>query len=387
MKRTTSKKYGFYEFFAGGGMARLGLGRQWQCLFANDNSEKKAQAYRRNFPGDEMLAKDVAQVTLADLPERPHLAWASFPCQDLSLAGERGGLNGRRSGTFWPFWNLMKSMANAGRRVPIIVLENVAGVLTSNQGGDFRTLFEVLNNEGYRVGPLIMDAVHFLPQSRPRLFIVAADKNISLPNKILSPELCDLWHGKSLARIHQTLPPERRDDWLWWRLPVPPPRSIDLADIIEDCPPDAPWHTSAETKRLLAMMSDINLAKVKQAQSLGRRIVGTVYRRTRFGENGRSEQRAEARFDQISGCLRTPAGGSSRQIILIVEGDRIQSRLLSAREAARLMGVPDSYKLPENYNEAYHLMGDGLAVPAVSWLEKNLLRKIVQADKRHTEAA
>ncbi|MEW6236267.1 MAG: DNA cytosine methyltransferase [Candidatus Omnitrophota bacterium] len=383
-----NKKYGFYEFFAGGGMARLGLGRQWRCLFANDNSEKKAQAYRRNFPENgEMLAKDVARITLADLPGRPHLAWASFPCQDLSLAGERGGLNGRRSGTFWPFWNLMKSMSNSGRRVPIIVLENVVGAITSNSGRDFHTLFGVLNDEDYRVGPLIMDAVHFLPQSRPRLFIVAFDKNIALPNRMHNQEPCDMWHGKSLEKIRQTLPPDRRNDWLWWRLPEPPPRSIQLADLIEDRPPDAPWHTPAETQRLLDMMSEINIAKVHQAQSQGRRIIGTVYRRTRFGGDGRMEQRAEARFDQISGCLRTPAGGSSRQIILLVEGDRIQSRLLSAREAARLMGVPDAYKLPDNYNEAYHLMGDGLAVPVVSWLEKHLLRRLIQADKRLTEAA
>jgi len=80
------------------------------------------------------------------------------------------------------------------------------------------------------------------------------------------------------------------------------------------------------------------------------------------------------RFDQVSGCLRTPVGGSSRQVIVLVEGKRIRSRLLSPREAARLMGVPEDYPLPPNYNDAYHLFGDGLAVPVVSWLEQHLLR-------------
>jgi DNA (cytosine-5)-methyltransferase 1 len=59
----------------------------------------------------------------------------------------------------------------------------------------------------------------------------------------------------------------------------------------------------------------------------------------------RKTQRAEVRFDDISGCLRTPAGGSSRQTVLIVEGKQVRSRLLSPREAARLMGVPDDYPL------------------------------------------
>jgi DNA (cytosine-5)-methyltransferase 1 len=60
-------------------------------------------------------------------------------------------------------------------------------------------------------------------------------------------------------------------------------------------------------------------------------------------------------------------------IVIIVEGKRIQSRLLTVREAARLMGVPDSYSIPDNYNDGYHVFGDGLAVPAVSFLREHLL--------------
>src|SRR6185503_19158368 len=114
----------------------------------------------------------------------------------------------------------------------------------------------------------------------------------------------------------------------------------------------------------------------RAAQRLDRRIVGTVYRRSRPNENGSNTQRAEIRFDQVSGCLRTPAGGSSRQTIVTVEGKRIRSRLLSPREAARLMGVPDDYPLPSNYNDAYHLFGDGVAVPVVRWLSRRLLLRL-----------
>jgi DNA (cytosine-5)-methyltransferase 1 len=65
----------------------------------------------------------------------------------------------------------------------------------------------------------------------------------------------------------------------------------------------------------------------------------------------------------------------------------IRSRLLSPREAARLMGVPDTYKLPENYTEAYHLMGDGLVVPVVRWLEQHLLHSLAASTMDASEAA
>ena len=146
-----------------------------------------------------------------------------------------------------------------------------------------------------------------------------------------------------------------------------------MADLILDHPPDVEWHTEAETNRLLAMMSPNNRAKVEAAGRERGRVVGTIYKRTRRDDLGAKIQRAEVRFDNIAGCLRTPAGGSSRQTIIVVEGERVRTRLLSAREAARLMGLPDDYKLPKRYNDAYHLVGDGLAVPVVRHLATHLL--------------
>ena len=90
--------------------------------------------------------------------------------------------------------------------------------------------------------------------------------------------------------------------------------------------------------------------------------------------------RAEIRFDDVAGCLRTPSGGSSRQTILVVDGDRVRSRLLCTREAARLMGLPESYKLPRAYNEAYHLVGDGVAVPVVRHLGQHLFEPLLSGN-------
>ena len=135
------------------------------------------------------------------------------------------------------------------------------------------------------------------------------------------------------------------------------------------------------------MMSAINLEKVEKAKRSKRRMVGGIYKRTRHDENGKRTQRAEIRFDDVAGCLRTPVGGSSRQSIMIVEGNKVRSRLLSPREAARLMGLPDSYKLPKNYNEAYHLSGDGVVVPVVRFLSAHVLEPLLSAEKGREKAA
>ena len=165
---------------------------------------------------------------------------------------------------------------------------------------------------------------------------------------------------------------------------MPPPalNTSRFADVIEDDPTGVAWHSQEETARLLGMMSQVNLAKVEQAKRTGKRMVGAIYKRTRLNEDGFKVQRAEIRFDDIAGCLRTPTGGSSRQLILVVNGEQVKSRLISSRETARLMGLPDSYILPDKYNEAYHLTGDGVVVPVVRHLAEHILEPLIAENKK-----
>ena len=358
----------FYEFFAGGGMARAGLGDRWRCLFANDFDRKKAETYRLNWHADAMLCDDIRNVTTTQLPSVADLAWASFPCQDLSLAGGGAGLRGARSGTFWPFWQLVTTLRREGRAPAIIAIENVCGTFTSHGGGDFKELCRTLAEGGYRYGALIADAALFLPQSRPRLILVAVRDGVPIPEGLSVGAPADPFHPKALRVGVDKLPQELQRDWIWWSLSTPQPRNLALSHLIEDDPPDVPWHTPEQTATLLGMMSDVNLEKLRAAKSERRAIVGTVYKRTRRDEAGRRIQRAEVRFDGVAGCLRTPVGGSSRQLIVVVTGRKVRTRLISSRETARLMGLPDEYVLPANYNEAYHLTGDGVAVPVVRFL-------------------
>ncbi|MGS1015517.1 DNA cytosine methyltransferase [Allosphingosinicella humi] len=387
MNRREETVPSFYEFFAGGGMARAGLGANWQCLFANDFDHKKSRVYKHNWGDKELVTGDVRKVKVADLPGYADLVWGSFPCQDLSLAGGGAGLKGDRSGTFWPFWSLMKGLQEDGRAPSLIVLENVNGTLTSHGGKDFTAICNALYQADYRFGALIVDAAHFVPQSRPRLFVIGVRSDVEIPPALVADAPSLPFHTRALRNAHDRLPPRLKHGWLWWSLPVPARRNTTFADLIEEAPTSVAWHTQAETRALLAMMSTVNRAKVAAAKNAGRRMVGGIYKRTRLDENGSKVQRAEVRFDDIAGCLRTPAGGSSRQLILVVDGDKVRSRLISSRETARLMGLPDEYKLPENYNEAYHLTGDGVAVPVVRFLAEHILRPVIDHNDNPLKAA
>lgn len=376
----------FFEFFAGGGMARAGLGDRWSCRFANDFSTMKGQTYRKNWHGgSELLVGDVNEIKVDQLPGHPDLVWASFPCQDLSLAGNYEGIGHRdakaqtRSGTFWPFWKLVRNLKSEGRGPKLVVLENVYGALTSHEGKDFAAIGSAFSGAGYRFGALVVDAKYFVPQSRQRVFIVGVRSDIPLPSDLIIDGPALPWHPASLQKAFEGLSKEAKKKWIWWNLPTPAKRALSFSDLIESEPSGVSWHSQDETNRLLSLMNDANLAKVEEAKRSKRVMVGGLYRRTRPEPDGTKTQRAEVRFDDLAGCLRTPSGGSSRQIILVVNGPEVRSRLISPREAARLMGLPDTYVLPAKYNDAYHIAGDGVVVPVVRHLAHFLFEPILNS--------
>jgi DNA (cytosine-5)-methyltransferase 1 len=368
---------GFYEFFCGGGMARAGLGADWRCLFANDIDAKKALSYAANWGDKALRLADIHKLAAGDLPGRADLAWASFPCQDLSLAGAGAGLAGARSGAFWGFHALMAAVNAEGRAPRLIVIENVIGALTSNGGADFAQICRVLRRLGYVLGALTIDAAHFLPQSRPRLFIIAAQDELAIPARLAQAAPTGIFASSALLRAHAALDADIAAAWRWWALPAPPRANVALADLIEAVPADVAWRSDAQTRAMIAILSEGSRKKVEAARAKGGVAIGALYRRTRPDGEGGRRMRAEARFDGLAGCLRTPGGGSSRQFLLWIEGRATRSRLLSAREAARLMGLPDDYRLPQRYNDAYHLIGDGVAAPVVRFLSENLLRPLL----------
>lgn len=373
----------FYEFFAGGGMARMGLGAGWECRFANDFDPVKAATYGDNFPdADEHFREgDVFALSAADLPGRADLAWASSPCQDFSLAGARAGLAGGRSSAFFGFWRLIEALGTEGRAPRVLVIENVSGLLSSNGGADFTALAQALADQGYSFGALEIDAADFLPQSRPRVFVIATKDP---PARRLVDD--SRYQTRAVKLAAERLPPALAQRWIWWALGAPPTRNLDLAALLE-ADTDVTWHATERTARWLELMAPLHRARLEARRDRGERIVGALYRRMRL-EDGRKVQRAEVRFDGLAGCLRTPRGGSSRQVLAVVEGGQVRTRLLTPREAARLMGLPDGYQLPKAATSALHVTGDGVATPVVRWLARELLEPLLGvAPRREVRAA
>jgi len=339
------------DFFAGSGLVTHSLKPFFDVVWANDVSEQKTEVYIHNHGSSHFYLGDINDINGKCLPYAD-LSWASFPCQDLSLAGKGEGIHANRSGLVWQWLRIMDEM---GRTPDILAAENVEGLISSDEGANYIVLHNELIQRGYRIGAMKLNAQNWIPQSRPRIFIIAVKQDIVLPDYLQSQNPNWL-HSDNIVRIATGL-----ERWVWWNIPEPEARQCQLSDIIEW---EAPVDTSDKTNQLMSLLSDRHRQLLEEKDS----VAVTGYKRTR---NGR--QKLELRFDGIAGCLRTPKGGSSRQLLVYKKNGRIHSRLLTVREIARLMGAPEDYWLPEKYNDAYMAMGDAVAVPAVHYLTEHLL--------------
>jgi len=360
------------EFFAGIGLMRLGLERAgWTTVWANDIDPDKKLMYQHHFADtvDHFLLEDVHEVDASQIPDIS-LATASFPCTDLSLAGGRRGLAGTGSGAFWGFVDAIKAMG--GRRPPLVLLENVPGFLTSHDGNDFRDACMALNELGYAVDAFTIDAVNFVPQSRQRLFVIGSRGRLS--------ERSEEAPGAFFAGPGR---PNALSDFILWHpeiqwavrdLPPLPKRKTFLGDVVQDLSPNSShWWSAERAEYLLNQMSEKHRAMADVMIQADKTSYGTVFRRVR---NGRSM--AELRTDGIAGCLRTPRGGSGRQILFVAGHGRYAVRLLTPRECANLMGA-EGFRIDPNLplNKALFGFGDAVCVNVVEWIARNYLAPLL----------
>lgn len=364
------------EFFAGIGLVRMGLERAgFKVAWANDIEPDKAQMYQGHFRDveDHYVVKDIAAVNAEHLPEGLSLAWASFPCIDVSLAGNRMGLSGTHTGTFWHFIRILNKMG-ADRRPPVVTLENVTGLATSHKGKDLRQTVLALNELGYSVDMLVIDARHFVAQSRPRLFIVGAKRppaDCGVNDPVLRPaRLQHIFADESLVTHRAPLPK------------LGPYKETGLADCIEPLDADDPqWWDMQRTEAFLSSLSPGQKARLdllRQSVTISYR---TAYRRTRkLRPDEPAVSMWEIRADEIAGCLRTAGGGSSKQALVAVNTQGVKVRWMTAREYANLMGARD-YRLDDlRRNQALTGFGDAVCVDAVAWLAKHYLMPLLSTD-------
>ena len=367
----------FAEFFAGVGLMRIGLERQgWKIALANDICQDKYEMYAAHFEDadEHFVVEDIHKLNANEVPTVT-LATASFPCNDLSLAGARAGLKGKQSSAFYGFVRVLHEM---GRRRPrFVLLENVTGFLTSRGGADFRAALLELNHLGYAVDPFIIDALHFVPQSRPRLFVVG-----ELQSKQEASSSIGEKRRRNAEFFESEIRPRALAEFIFsnpaikWRLrdlPLLPKSRRRLTSILENLPDDAPeWWNKKRTAYLLNQMSQRHrIIADKMINSAGWSF-GTVFRRVREGGS-----MAELRVDGIAGCLRTPRGGSGRQILVKAGFGEFYARLLTPRECARLMGA-DNFIISGSLNKALFGFGDAVCVPVIEWIAENYLNPAME---------
>lgn len=381
---TTKPNKRFAEFFAGIGLVHEALKDSgWGCAYANDIDPKKEAMYKGHFGespyyhlGD---VWDTAGV-LKHLVERPFLATASFPCTDLSLAGHWNGFEGEASSTYFGFINAIKELGDS--KPKLIMLENVTGFLTSKGGADFVRAVRTLADLGYWIDTLVLDAKAFVPQSRPRVFVVGFHESLRSLRIIRQGKPAmfgDAW--QTAIESAQALRPQvlRKimaetclpTGWATLELRPPTQEKYELASVI-DKDDDQDWWDKTANDKHYAMLSELHRREVERRRKAGGVHVGTVYRRCR-----NDEMRAEVRFDNLAGCLRTPKGGSARQIVMVIENGGVRFRWMSPREYARLQGAPD-FALVDNTIQSLFGFGDGVCVPVIRWIDRNILTPIYE---------
>ncbi len=359
------------EYFAGIGLVRMGLQPHgWQVIFANDISKKKFDMYKAFFPDAEThyVVADIFDIDPRMVPLTT-LATCSFPCIDLSLAGNMHGMiNGSHSSAFWGFVEVLKEQGNSAP--PFVLVENVPGWLYSNKGLDFRLTVQTLNQLGYACDVFALDALRFTPQSRLRIFLVGTRLPVS--NTALEPILA---RPKSLLpdRLKKNVVANKDLRWFYNELPEPPPiQSSGLSEIVELIDDsDSRWWSDDEVQRHLAMMNETHRRRVEELVSEQQFAYRTFFRRRRDGQ-----QRAEVRNDDLSGCLRTAVGGSAKQFLIRAGKGTIRMRAMTPREYARLQGVPDEYPIIVDGVQALTGFGDAVCVPVISWIAEHVLNPL-----------
>lgn len=358
------------EFFAGIGLARLGLESAGaQVVWANDFDPNKTVLYEAQFGAadNHYVEQDIATVTGDDVPD-VDIAWSSFPCTDLSLAGQRRGLNGgTQSSTFWQFTRIIEEMGD--RKPAVIALENVVGFATSHGGDDLAQAIKELNRLGYSVDVLTLDARRFVPQSRPRLFLIGAldaPDDFGDPGSELRPDWLQTPFGDPTLMTHRAA------------LEAPPaPLTTGFSDLVER---SGDWWDEARTRRFNDSLSPVQFERLEILRKADRVVYRTAYRRTR---NGVAVW--EVRPDDIAGCLRTARGGSSKQAVVRVGSGTVRVRWMTAREYARLMGAGEYNISTARTSQSLFGFGDAVCVPAVGWLAEHYLVPLAEGTMRSDE--
>jgi len=327
----TTMTFTFIDLFAGIGGTRMALESVGgQCLFTSEWDKYARQTYEANFDVNHKIYGDVREIDEKLIPKHDVLV-AGFPCQPFSLAGvSKKNSLGKKHGFSCPIQgNLFFDIARiaAEKKPKVLLLENVKNLLSHDKGRTFKIILKTLEEDlGYKVSYKVIDARNFVPQHRERIFIVATKSNINInlndlliPNK--TPTLSEILHGY-----------EKRSK------------------------NDSRYQNTKTGAALPKYTLSNNLWNYLQDYAKKHRLKGNGFGFGLFGPEDTSRT-LSARYHKDGAEI-------------LIKQRRRNPRRLTPREAARLMGFPDSFAIPVSDTQAYRQFGNSVVVPVVKAVAK-----------------
>lgn len=329
---TENAKFRFIDLFAGIGGIRMAFEDMGgRCVFTSEWDSYAQKTYAENFPGGHQINGDITKIAAGDIPDHEVLL-AGFPCQPFSIAGvskknalgRAHGFACETQGTL--FFDVARIIQE--KRPRAFLLENVKNLVSHDKGRTFEVIRRTLAEElGYQINYRIIDAAHFVPQHRERIIIVGFREPTSFNFNAL---------------------------------PLPPKGLLSIAGILhktDGTEPELPWDEGRffdHAGRLINPKYTLTdklwnylqrYAEKHQAKGNGFGF-GLVYP------------------DSIARTLsaRYYKDGSE---ILVYQGDNANPRRLTPRECARLMGFPDTFRIPVSDTRAYKQFGNSVVVDVI----------------------
>lgn len=323
----------FIDLFAGVGGIRMGFeAHGGRCVFTSEWDSYAQKTYAENFPGEHPLNGDITKIEASDIPDHDVLL-AGFPCQPFSIAGvSKKNALGRAHGFACDtqgtlFFDVCRIIEE--KRPRAFLLENVKNLMSHDKGRTWDVIKRSLIELGYDISPRVVDGAHFVPQHRERILIVGFRKE---------DEIC----------------------FDWDEVDIPPKGVHVMRDILhrtDGTEPVLPWdgdrffdHAGRRVQEKYTLTPKLwrylqDYAEKHRAKGNGFGF-GLVY-------SGSVARTLSARYYK---------DGSE---ILVYQGENINPRRLTPRECARLMGFPDTFRIPVSDMRAYKQFGNSVVMPVM----------------------
>lgn len=337
----------FVDLFAGIGGIRMAFeGIGGRCMFTSEWDSYAQKTYVENYPGGHAINGDITQVGATEIPDHD-LLLAGFPCQPFSIAGvskknalgRAHGFACETQGTL--FFDICRIIEAKQPRA--FLLENVKNLMSHDKGRTFDVIKRSLDDLGYDIHPRVVDGAHFVPQHRERILIVGFRK----ADKVAFD---------------------------WNALPLPKKNEHKLKEILHRCDGSEPQ---------LALDGDRffqhNAGRVDPKYTLTDKLwayLQAYAEKHRAKGNGFGFGLVTPENVARTLSARYYKDGSE---ILVYQGESVNPRRLTPRECARLMGFPDTFRIPVSDTRAYKQFGNSVVVHAMSHVAQ-LMQPILNAD-------